>query len=122
MHLYLKNLQKNFKVNFLEHSGVRRIQVVDCNAHFLREQPNSSMIELASLLAISSERELRHGRAEKKSILEYLLTIIDTMLTSNYVSEYRIEEVPDKLKLFYNVLAEEKEQLERNRRFVTERC
>jgi hypothetical protein len=118
----IKNLQKNFKVNFLEHSGVRRIQVVDCNAHFLREQPNSSMIELASLLAISSERELRHGRAEKKSILEYLLTIIDTMLTSNYVSEYRIEEVPDKLKLFYNVLAEEKEQLERNRLFVTERC
>jgi len=116
----IKLLENKFRVHLIEHEGKKRIEILECGAYFLENRPNSEMLELASILAISNEQELKNGRACDRSISSYLLTVIDTMMRSNRISEYLIEDVPDKLQMFYKVLLLEHEQLNRNRKFVSE--
>jgi hypothetical protein len=115
----IKNLEKSYKVSAFFHQGITRIKVEDSGAYFLPNGPNSKMLKLASYLAISNETELKSESADSAAITKYLLTILDTIAHANRVTDYRLEDLPDNLKLFYHVLVYEKEHLTRNRNSIT---
>jgi len=106
-----KLTSQRHKLNSNEKDGVICYQLAESEVFLLEGGPNIKLISYIRNNCFQSFDELKRGVCNDLSFDKKMMQILNFLLEVNKVDEFQIEDIPEKLHRFHDMLVKEKEML-----------
>lgn len=113
-----QKIAKTYPCWIFESGGVPKMQVRSPGLFFTETGPTQALFDFFKKTSYQSKQELLSGSCSPRSIAGTMIVTIDSLLSANQVDAIRADQVPERIRRFYDLLIKEKAILKKNRDWV----
>jgi len=108
-----------YKCQFIQWNGEKKFRILEPNLFFLENEPSKELMSYLTNTSFCTNKEFLEKKCSHHSIYTTLLYIINSFLDANKVDNYKLAQVPQKLRRFHQLLKKEKKIMQQNLDWAT---